>query len=176
MSFQESVIIPLSLFKECKLNEISLEKPYILDNPALDSEAKMKMFSQQKILSRSKIAPRLKPAEDKPNDEFTSSIPDKYKPYANSILDFMRKHPDEVGWDESNRVRIQSNTIPFSNLRDILHHFMKTTVVTKDSDVPPGTYQLFTKLHDLGMPKSWVPARFYTRKSGREKPVSWVSY
>ena len=180
MSFQESIIIPLSLFKECKLDEgnlVGATQPNILNNTMLNSEEKMKLYNQQKLMDRIKMSPMMKPAQDSDNTIFTDNIADKYKPYVISIVNFMRRHPDEVGWDRDYKIRIGPNIIPSSNLNETLRHFMKSTVVTRDSDIPPGTYQLVEKLFDLGMPKSWIPARFVFRKSEREsKSGSWLRY
>ena len=193
MSFQESIIIPVSLYKQCKLDNVDNSKldsqeisplNQILYDPTLSSDKKMKLYNQQKILSENKLAPDIEPTRNYPNDNFTYIIPRKHKPYANSIIDFMRKHYTEVGWDQNHRIRIGSYVIPDSNLGESIKHYMKKTVITKDQDIPNGTYELLEKLLELGLPQEWVLAKPRMRISDRiqkssprkSSSSSWISF
>lgn len=178
MSFHESVIIPLELFKKCKFEEaVSLNKhSKILDNPSLTADEKMKLFYQDSQFKKTKLAPLISPDKQFDPTIFNSSIPERYRPYAESILKFIREYPEDVGWDKDYQIKIKSVTIPFSHLGKSLQHFMKNTVITKDSDVPPGTHALLERLLELGMPKTWVPAKIGLRKSSRDTKQLWSNW
>ena len=88
-------------------------------------------------------------------------------PYGKSIIDFIKSHEDEIGWDKDYHIRINSNIIPDSDLMKSLQHLMKNTVITKESDTPPGTYELLQKLIELGMPKTWVPSKLAIQRTTR---------
>ena len=192
MTFQESIIIPLSLFKKCQIEETIRANigtsEQILQNPTLHSAEKIKLYNQAKLLEQKNradavISPEVsRRVSENETDTFLHGIPEKYKPYGKSIVEFIRKHPNEVGWDELHRIRVKGFVIPDSNLGESLKHFMKNTVVTKDSDIPPGTQMLQETLFDLGIPKSWFPVKYPTR-TGRKRPrmdmdktIKWDSY
>ena len=44
---------------------------------------------------------------------------------------------------------------------------MKSAIVTREEDIPLGTYSLLTILYDLGMPKTWVKVKIPVRRSSR---------
>ena len=173
MTFQESIIIPLSLFKKCQIEETIRANigtsEQILHNPTLHFAEKIKLYNQAKLLEQKNradavISPEVsRRVSENETDTFLHGIPEKYKPYGKSIVEFIRKHPNEVGWDELQRIRVKGFVIPDSNLGESLKHFMKNTVVTKDSDIPPGTQILQETLFDLGIPKSWFPVKYPTR-------------
>lgn len=177
MSFQESIIIPLSLFKKCRIAETvangdDLTRNKILGNPQLHPSEKIGLYNQANILERSQKKVehiREKPIDiAKEDDELLIGVQEKYKPYGKSIIDFIRKNPDDVGWDEQYRIRIKGWIIPNSNLNETLKHFMRNTIVTKESDIPPGTNILSETLFDLGIPKTWFPQK-RAAKTGRKR-------
>lgn len=173
MSFRESIIIPLTLFKKCKLDEIDAQHSdgsNILINPAVDSSKKIKLYQQERILKRRKIIPiQTATVTLSPRliDQLLSGVPPRFVPYGKSIIDFIKSHEDEIGWDKDYHIRINSNIIPNSDLMKSLQHLMKNTVITKESDTPPGTYELLQKLIELGMPKTWVPSKLAIQRTTR---------
>lgn len=101
MSFSESVIIPLSIFKKLKFEEtrgnFAAAGGYeaILNNPMLPSSEKMQLVQHEKLIHKK---PSAFPATKVVNkDSVLDAIETKYKPQVNSILDFILKMNKSVG-------------------------------------------------------------------------------
>ena len=170
----------MSLFKKCKLDEISSNNSgqQILNNPTLESSEKMKLYNQKRILQREK---HLTPYQETitPIDyTIVNDIPKKYKPYAKSILEFMYKYPDVVHWGSDGLITLNGRLIPGSNIKKTLEYLMKTTIVTQEDDIPPGSHDLLFALYGLGLPKEWVPQKIPTRTSARTRVrhPSWIKF
>lgn len=169
--FQEAVILPFSTFQKCKFDEAdndSTKAKTILDSN-LKTPIKMKLFEHERLLEKRKreLLP-YSPVDKKTNEDgLTNDISVKFRPYVKSILEFMKSHPDEIGFNEKYEIRINQEFIPNSNLSDIFKYLMKSGVITKEEDIPDGTYRFLDKLYDLGMPKSWIRIKVPTRKSTR---------
>ena len=177
MSFSESVIIPLSLFKACQL-EIQQDKSPamdILDDKQLPSSKKMLLYNQMKLtapLNTKQVTPQINPSSEKYKEDILLSIAEKYRPYMSSILDIIHDHSEILTIDNSSfEVSIRGRKIEESNAIDIFKDLTKNGVVTKDSDIAPGTFQVYNVLiGDLKIPKSWIPLKLQTiRKSTRQQ-------
>jgi hypothetical protein len=142
----------------------------------------MRLYQQERLLGRKSLSPLAQPSPYQDSDTLLANIPDRFRPYGKSIIELIKSHPDIVGWDKDHRIKLKGIIIPESDLGKTLQYFFKNVVVTRSSDVPPGTYELLEALHnELGMPKSWVQNKLTTRQSIRSKKKKssdkmWVAY
>ena len=184
MSFQEAVIIPMSLFQKCNFDKTKKEsKSSELLTSNLQTPIKMKLFEHERVMEKRKreLLPHSPIYEKTDEDWLIQGISEKFRPYAKSILEFIKLHPDELGYDNSNyEIRINDDFIRNSNLGKILQFLMKSAIVTREEDIPLGTYSLLTKLYDLGMPKTWVKVKILVRRSSRIPPKTveqqWLNW
>ena len=170
MSFKQSILIPLSLFKQCKIEENikSLENSEsILDNENMPSSEKMKLFHQNKFLQKNTT---LAPLKNEKNDNFLyiiNQIPDKYKPYSKAILEFIRNQGN-ISWNNNLELIIDGELFTQSNIISILNYLLTDIVVTRPSDIPIGSQELEQKMLDLGLPSSWITKKRILRGQKRQ--------
>ena len=165
MSFSESVIIPLSLFKACQLTDINKdanhERRIILEDEELPVEKKMLLYNQQQIKATKDQTESVskQSSDDRVQDDILININAKYRPQIKLILEIIRENPDIVSFDETTfEVIINGKIIENSNIIDILKDFTKNSVITKESDVSKGVVDLYDALvNTLNIPKSWIP-------------------
>ena len=180
MSYSESIIIPLSLFKQCHFEEQLASKndlnnnrrEQLLHNPHISSSEKISLINHDDVLkkrSRLDQPPTFTNATGQSKHVLLSAIQSKYRPQASAVLDFILEHPDEVTWDPNTfEVKIRGIVLDDANIRDILLTLMNAVPITRHIDIPPGTYELYDKLvNGLDMPKSWIPATISSRSSKR---------
>lgn len=171
MSFAESYIIPKYLFLKCRFDELMKKdtENTILQDTHIEPETKMKLYQQEKFLKT-----KTSKAEEQsvlPNiANIIQHFEQKKQPFARSILEFILKHPDEISWDENNyTVNISGEVIANSNILEILRALLNKGIITSEKDVPVGLYPFYFKLIDLGLPESWITAKFKTRFTPRRK-------
>ena len=178
MSFSESVIIPLSLFKACQLTEITKDKNHdrrmILDDEKLPVEKKMLLYNQQQIKapkSHTVESDNKQSSDDRVYDDILINISEKYRPQIKLILEIIRENPDIVSFDETTfAVKINGQQIENSNIVDILKDFTKNSVITKESDISNGTFHLYdTLVNTLDVPKSWIPLTIKEPRRSKRK-------
>lgn len=177
MSFAESVILPLAIFKKLKFDGVEdgySKRDSILNNPRLSSSEKLQMLEQEKHL---KVKPFQEPTKHMDADVDNSNmilrhIEQKYHPHVKSVLEYISRNKQVVSWDSDTlELQLHGKPVVGSNIIDIFQSLTKNSVITRDSDVPFGTYQLYKILvFELGVPKDWIPARLYMRSSQRVKP------
>lgn len=185
MSFAESIILPLSVFKKLKFegqrDNVKFES--VLNNPALSSSEKMLLLEQDKLMRPKLLGPEDQNPSSPPSPADPSSskfaadvdilrnIETKFHPQVKSILERISRHSDVIDWvKDTLEVRLHGKTIFGSNIIDILKAMTNNAVVTKDSDLPAGTRAVYTVLVDeLNLPKVWIPATFPYRESARLK-------
>ena len=123
MSFQEAVIIPMSLFQKCNFDKTEREsKSSELLSSNLKTPVKMKLFEHERLMEKRKreLLPHSLIYEKTGEDWLIHGIPEKFRPYGKSILEFIKSHPDELGYDNSNyEIRINGDFITNSNLTKI---------------------------------------------------------
>ena len=178
MSFSESIIIPLSLFKACQLDKLhTTESPEskLLNDMDLHSSKKMQLYNQMKHLSTTnKNKPDTIKVDTSENykQDILSKIAEKHRPNISSILDVIHDHPDIIKIDNSTLgVSIYGHKINDSNAIDIMRAITKNDVVTRESDIAPGALQVYyTLIDELNIPKSWMPLKVVElRRSSRKR-------
>lgn len=174
MSYSESIIIPLSLFKQCHFEELVTTKnegKQFMHDPLIPDIEKLRRANHEETLKKHS---RLELRSDTTatwmdKRVLLDNVQSKYRPQANAILDFILDHPAEINWiPDTNELMLKGRIKNNANIRDILLALMNAIVITKHTDVPPGTYEFYDVLvNTLKMPKSWIPAKFVTRSSKR---------
>ena len=170
MSFKESIIIPLELFKKCTYDSKPLEPTKdVLYNDNLPSDIKMKLFSQSQLHQHhDKNKPVATKIEGIDKEHILNLIPDKDKPSISSILSILEKHRDQVWWNKDNELIINGLTVPNSNIVEILLYLTKNKIVTSDEDTPKGLLAFYEKLQSLNVPNSWIKQKPKTKTSSRK--------
>lgn len=178
MSFTESIIIPYDLFKKCNIEK---ESKSILQNDSLPLSEKLLLYDQNKLKSRSLNQTSLI-SDQKLDNEIKEShedilihIPKRYRPYTSSILRIIDENPDIISYDKSFNVYIKGQYLPNSNIIKIFQDFMKSTIITKETDFAEGGKAVYSTLtNDLNVPKEWFPAtKSFTKK--RVLPIRAVA-
>ena len=177
MSFSESVIIPLSLFKACQLEKVEDEKTKIgklLNDIDLPSSKKMQLYNQMKLTATKDSNQSNK--SDELNESYKQdvllNVAEKHRPNISSILDIIHDNPDALRIDNSTlEVSIRGRKIDGSNAIKIFQDLTKNNVVTKESDISTGALQVYNILVDeLNVPKSWIPMKvIQVRRSSRKR-------
>ena len=177
MSFSESIIIPLSLFKACQLDKLHTtesQESKLLNDMDLHSSKKMQLYNQMKHLSTTnKNKPDLinEDTSEKYKQDILLSIEEKHRPNIKTILDIIHNNPDTIKIDNSTlEVTIHGHKINDSNAINIIKEITKNNVVTKESDIAPGALQVYnTLVNELNIPKSWMPLKVVQRRSTRKR-------
>ena len=169
MSFAQSIIIPLSLFKSCQFDKIKVKETTKDDLPP----SKKLMLKDQEMLLKSKTSNANQKTSTELNyDDILDNISNKYRPHMRAILDEIIRNKDSISIDnETYEITIKDKQISGSNIIEIFKYFTKGKVVTSDEDVPIGTQELFNFLaHDLKIPSVWIPNKSLPKKQKRYDP------
>lgn len=168
----------------------NIDVPQFLNEPRLSSSEKVRLINHEEVLkkrSRLQQPPPFSSATRENKEVLLREIQSKFRPQANAVLEFILDHQNDVTWDpNTNMVKVKGNVLEDSNIRDILLTLMNASIITRHTDIPPGTHKLYDVLvKDLDMPKSWMPATFAIRTSKRKKREkkqygmglsSWITY
>ena len=169
MSFKESIIIPLSLFKQCNFQTTKLSTS-ILENYDLPLDVRMKMHSQQKHLDPKKASRAMVPIPPAIGiDDIVREITTTNQPHVKAILERMKDH--DLKWNDAGEIILGGEVIQNSNIIDIMKALSKSTTIISDRDLPKGTGVLYQKLIDIGVPTSWIRLSF-PRRTGRRREKS----
>ena len=164
MSFEESVIIPLGVYKRCQLLRGN-EMMDILEDTSMPSDRKMKLYYQaQSRQRRKKIMEKLPENEAIPShstfgDHIVFQLPVADRPNAKALLEIFKHNPSLLSWNEKNELIVGGDLIPGSNIVHIFQFLTKNLPVTRDEDIPPGSNELYNTLLSVGVPKKWIRQR-----------------
>lgn len=168
MSFARSVIIPLSVFEKCNFNK---ETDNILTNENLPSSEKMMLY-QQKFMRKRKNEKGQKLIDAPPDttpfsEDILTLMPSQHRPVVENIIKIIKKHPEDVRWNDNYEVILNNRLLPDTNIQDILHYLLNTKVITSSADIPPGMERVKEALVNIDVPSTW-----FRRKSPRSKKPS----
>ena len=79
-------------------------------------------------------------------------IPRTMRPRATALLSRLKAKPDVITWDKTGQVKIEGETIPNSNISDLVSDAMRSR---KDLN-PTGAKEFFQALSKLNVPKDLV--------------------
>ena len=184
LSFRESIIIPLALFKKCNFPD---SKEPIIEGLPLD--VKMKLLQHERLLNpkgklpiplqikvvkpddkEAEVSTSSNSGEYSPNsDTITESVSQANRPFVQSILDVIHKNPDQVRWNENFEIIIDGKLYPNTSIVKIIQALMKHGVVTSEQDLPDKIKLLHSKLLSLGVPKTWIKAKFQIVRATRKR-------
>ena len=86
------------------------------------------------------------------DDDVVESIPKTMRPRATALLSRLKAKPDVITWDKTGQVKIEGETIPGSNISDLVGDAMRSR---KDFN-PTGAKKFFQALSKLNVPKDLV--------------------
>ena len=176
--FSECIIIPLAVYKQHCISDTDFD---LLYEPRIPSAEKMKRYAQNVKLRppRSKY-PKVEIAnlaESKVSglqqdiDSILQNITIKNRPFANSILTRILQHPNLIRWNEKLEVSINRNTVPDSNISDLLKYVLGEKIITFTGlDVPQGGHEFYNILSEIDIPSSWFKIRLRQARA-----PSWIS-
>lgn len=166
MAFQESVIIPYTLFKQCQLDKPqSSEEEKLLRDTTIPSDLKMKLYAHKKA-----SVPKNTPVEEEPQSDvqfIVDLMPIKDQPFVGSILEKIKSRSNELHWNNNLEVTIDKKFFPDSNIIELLRFCMKNKVVTSHIDIPIAAHEFIDKLLEIGVPKPWIKVSFRRRPPKR---------
>ena len=175
MSFEESVIVPLSFYKK-HLIPASQPKDTLMDG-SLATDSKMKLYNQE--FTRKKYnevkRPVVNPTDTSPlpstsfGERILLQLPSEDRPNVSALLNVIREHPTVVSWNDLDEVIVRGKVIPLSNIARIFQFFTRNLPVSSDEDVPLGASDVYQELLSLNVPKQWFKKRPPTRAPSRSR-------
>ena len=179
-NFSECIIIPLAIYKQHCIKDSDSDFDLLYD-PRIPSAEKIKWYAQNvKLRPPQSEYPKVEianPAESKVSglqqdiDSILQNIMIKNRPFANSILTRILQHPDLIRWNEKFEVSINRNTVPDSNISDLLKYVSGEKIITSTGlDVPQVGREFYNILSEIDIPSSWLKIR--PRQATAQ---SWIS-
>lgn len=158
MAYKEAVIIPYTLFKQ-------YEHLFVKPNhniPSLHSkEDDFKLMQQEKLLNKHynivQTSENLTKEELNPRKQFILSLIKKdQQPLLKSIFEIIDKHPQEIRWNKKLEVIIENEHMLGTDVAEIFKFLTKTSIITREQDIPVGSILVFQKLLQIGVPTGWI--------------------
>ena len=79
-------------------------------------------------------------------------VPKTMRPRATALLNWLKTRPEVVTWDKTGQVKIEGETIPDSNISDLVSDAMRS----RKNFNPTGSKEFFQALSKLNVPKDLV--------------------
>ena len=89
------------------------------------------------------------PQQQLPDAVVVEPIPKTMRSRATALLNLMKTRPDLIRWDKSGQVKIEGETIPDSNISDLVSDAMRS----RKNFNPKGSKEFFQALSKLNVPK-----------------------
>ncbi len=177
MNFQESIIIPLELYKLYKKNSTLDDKSVdILMDTSLPDDTKLKLLSQARNLGSFQRDSRKDILAKDDSEDFSyllTNFPSEDRSVVKEILDKFKKHSSELSWSKKDQsVTVDGENVIGSNIVRILQYLRDNLPAA--SGTPYGTEEVYRKLTKLKIPKSWIkrkPGNNSVRRPPRSPPV-----
>ena len=201
MSYQESIIIPLDVFKKCNFSQQDLEehstpsdcagktktvttttKSQILNDDALPPDVKIKLFNQKKRLDKQPAkkpqevtVKRELPAPPSNVDFILSHFSFKLKPTVYILLKYIQDSKGIISWNDNLELELDGKTVPESDLISLLRFVTGSLTITSAEDIPKGGEEFANALDNIGVPKTYIKL---PRRSARQPSSSkgWVKW
>ena len=87
-----------------------------------------------------------------PDADVVEPIPRTMRPRATALLSRLKAKPDVITWDKTGQVKIEGETIPGSNISDLVSDAMRS----RRNFNPTGAKEFFEALNKLNVPKDLV--------------------
>lgn len=162
MSFEESIIIPLEIYKRCRLENGNKLVDILMDKTAT-TDRKMKLYHQAQTREKyNKLTAKFPPKQPLPSttvsfgDHIILQLPLEDRPNARAILGTFKENPSVLSWNVDQEVLVNGHVLPNSNIVDIFQYFTKNLPVTSGKDVPVGAREVFETLLALNVPGKWI--------------------
>ena len=86
------------------------------------------------------------------DDDVVESIPKTMRPRATALLSRLKAKPNVIMWDKTGQVKIEDETIPGSNISDLVSDAMRS----RKNFNPTGSKEFFQALSKMNVPKDLV--------------------
>ena len=162
-SFKESVIIPLSIFKNCNYSDkaptLNTSIPH-KESPIL---ARQRELLHERMFNRKPYHVYTTSSETEtesvkrigiPISTILSHIIISQRPNINSILEHMIAN--DLLWNKKGEIILKDKTIKDSNIIEIMKYFSKTTNFQGE---PTGVNEFWKSLNESYIPKSWIKVK-----------------
>lgn len=162
MSFEESIIIPLDIYKRCRLEDGNKLVDILMDT-TLSKDRKMKLYHQaQTRETHNRLSAKFPPQQPLPSatvsfgDHIVLELPLEDRPNAKAILEIFKENPSVLSWNVNQEALVNGHVVPNSNIVRIFQYFTKNLPVTSGKDVPIGAREVFETLLALNVPGRWI--------------------
>jgi hypothetical protein len=142
-----------------------IQMSHILQHPDLDDDEKQKLYnaSMERYLElrRQKDSQvptvRFAPIKEEknvslPDAMVVETVPKRMRERATAIMNRLKTRPDIITWDNTGQVKIEGESIPQSNISDLV----SDAVRARKNFTPSGSKEFFRALSKMNMPKDLV--------------------
>ena len=182
MNYEEAVIIPMDVFTKCNFTSAE-KKPAvktsdeIINDAALPSDIKVKLFNQKKKLTKiplpePQVVKIQKEVQQFPSEDIIiNQFPIKTRPVVYLLLKYIKDSGGVLSWTDDLEIRIGGKKIQDSNIVQLLKFVTNNLIVTSPKDVPVGAEDFVNALQDIGVPKQYIQL---PRRSARRS--EWLKF
>ena len=111
---------------------------------------------------------RIASKEEKPSlstEKIIEHIPKTMRTRAAALVSKLKARPDVISWDQTERVKIEGQTIPNSNISDLVSNAMRE----RKNFNPVGSREFFRTLNEINVPRDLI------RNEGKRKQTEAIS-
>ena len=145
MSFEESVIIPLSVYKRCQLIKGN-EQMDLLQDSSLPTDTKMKLYIKLKVEKGCMCGWIALFLPLTYGEHIILQLPVTDRANAKAILEIFKHNPSLLSWTDKDELIIGGDLVPGSNLVRIFQFLTNNFNVTSEDDIPIGSSLLYKML------------------------------
>ena len=148
MSFEESIIISLSVYKRCQLIKGN-EQMDLLQDSSLPTDTKIKLYHQAQSQKRLHVRMDNPVPTSTYGEHIILQLPVADRTNAKAILDIFKQNPSLLSWSDKDELIIGGDLIPGSNLVRIFQFLTNNFTMTSEDDIPIGSSLLYKTLMSI---------------------------
>lgn len=186
-SYMKAVLVPWEQFQRLKSPGGNTASATSSHNVLLPPDVRLKLLRQERLNSKHKhqtesLLPGATSGKTYPTkadiDVIVDSIPEKWRPYARSILLKILDYPDQISWKENFELVLNNQTLANTNIVELMQLILKEKVITRVEDIPFGAKDFYNALLQIGIPKTWLRINLNPRRTKRKraKRARWLAY
>ena len=109
-------------------------------------------ISSVRVIDNEKEQQQAQPETQLSDAVVVEPVPKTMRPRATALLNWLKTRPEVVTWDKTGQVKIEGETIPDSNISDLVSDAMRS----RKNFNPTGSREFFQALSKLNVPKDLV--------------------